>query len=73
MDDFNAYLKFLIQDYKVAKNSVLERLISANQTELEESEVIGNMFILFFAGHETTAGTLHWALLNLARYPDIQQ
>ncbi|KAJ7022565.1 cytochrome P450 [Mycena alexandri] len=39
---------------------------------MSESEVMGNMFIMLFAGHETTANTLHYALLCLALHPDIQ-
>ncbi|KAF7326953.1 Cytochrome P450 [Mycena venus] len=39
---------------------------------MSESEVMGNMFIMLFAGHETTANTLHYALLCLALHHDIQ-
>ncbi|KAJ7889916.1 cytochrome P450 [Mycena olivaceomarginata] len=39
---------------------------------MSESEVMGNMFIMLFAGHETTANTLHYALLSLALNPDAQ-
>ncbi|KAJ7160377.1 cytochrome P450 [Mycena filopes] len=39
---------------------------------MSESEVLGNMFIMLFAGHETTANTLHYALLCLALHPEIQ-
>jgi len=33
---------------------------------------MGNAFIFLFAGHETTANTLHYALLLLAQRPDVQ-
>ena len=36
-------------------------------------EVMGNTFIFLFAGHETTANTLHYSLLLLAQRPDVQQ
>lgn len=37
-----------------------------NGGELSDSEILGNAFIISVAGHETTAGTLHFALLELA-------
>lgn len=37
-----------------------------NGGELTDSEILGNAFIISVAGHETTAGTLHFALLELA-------
>ncbi|KAK0237713.1 cytochrome P450 [Armillaria nabsnona] len=39
---------------------------------LDDEEVIGNVFIMLFAGHETTAHTLAAALGFLAVYDDIQ-
>ena len=36
-------------------------------------EVMGNAFIFLFAGHETTANTLHYTFILLAQRPDIQQ
>ncbi|KAJ7248888.1 cytochrome P450 [Mycena haematopus] len=56
--------------------SVLLRAQAENDDKLgrpmSESEVLGNMFIMLFAGHETTANTLHYALLSLALNPDVQ-
>ncbi|KAJ7198983.1 cytochrome P450 [Mycena pura] len=40
--------------------------------ELDPTEVLGNAFIFLFAGHETTANTLHYALLLLALHPEVQ-
>jgi cytochrome P450 len=40
---------------------------------MEPHEVMGNAFIFLFAGHETTANTLHYAMILLAQHPDIQQ
>lgn len=39
---------------------------------MTREEVMGNAFIFLFAGHETTANTLHYALLRLALHPDVQ-
>jgi len=33
---------------------------------------MGNSFIFIFAGHETSAGTLHYAMIHLAMHPTIQ-
>ncbi|KAK4553048.1 Belongs to the cytochrome P450 [Recurvomyces mirabilis] len=40
---------------------------------LEPSEILGNAFVLLLAGHESTANSLHLALLYLSLYPDVQR
>jgi len=40
---------------------------------MEPHEVMGNAFIFLFAGHETTANTLHYTMILLAQRPDMQQ
>ncbi|KAG6828823.1 hypothetical protein H0H92_006648 [Tricholoma furcatifolium] len=52
-------------------------LVRANEQETEkrrltDQEVIGNVFILLFAGHETTAHTMSTALALLAVHQNIQ-
>jgi len=62
------------------EENLLTALIRA-EDEVEEKEdrkmnaqeVMGNAFIFLFAGHETTANTLHYALILLAQHPDIQE
>lgn len=39
---------------------------------LTESEILGNLFIYSFAGHDTTASTLSFALVHLALVPSLQ-
>lgn len=39
---------------------------------LDEKEVLGNVFIYSFAGHETTAAALTYSLLMLAAHPEYQ-
>jgi cytochrome P450 len=39
---------------------------------LTEDEIYGNIFVYNFAGHDTMAITLNWALYLLAAHPDIQ-
>lgn len=42
-------------------------------TGLSESEVLGNSFVMFLAGHETAANSIHFACIYLALRPDIQR
>lgn len=63
---------------KPAKNDAFTMLVKANEDEttklqLDDQELIGNVFIMLFAGHETTAHTLAATLGFLGLYPDIQQ
>ncbi|PYI05538.1 cytochrome P450 [Aspergillus sclerotiicarbonarius CBS 121057] len=39
---------------------------------LTVDEIFGNIFVINFAGHDTTANTLSFALLLLGAYPEIQ-
>jgi cytochrome P450 len=41
--------------------------------KLSDSEIIGNAFIMIVAGHETTANTLHFGLVELANNPATQR
>lgn len=54
---------------------VLSLLIAANDREdagLTDEELLGNMGLLFVAGHETTAYALAWTLFLLAQYPQVR-
>jgi cytochrome P450 len=46
---------------------------SGSGPKLEDSDIIGNAFIMTVAGHETTANTLHFALVELASNPATQR
>ncbi|KAI0539793.1 cytochrome P450 [Xylaria digitata] len=41
--------------------------------QLDDSEIIGNAFIMFLAGHETTANVMHFTMLELANNPVAQR
>lgn len=81
---FGGYMKGMLNEEKEKPSSpdeenlitVLLRAQAEHDEKLgrtmSESEVMGNMFIMLFAGHETTANTLHYALLCLALHPEIQ-
>jgi len=40
---------------------------------LSDSDILGNAFVMIVAGHETTASTLHFALMELATNPGSQR
>jgi cytochrome P450 len=40
---------------------------------MTQEEIIGNSFVLFLAGHETAANSIHFSLLYLAMRPDAQR
>ncbi|EPS42973.1 hypothetical protein H072_3094 [Dactylellina haptotyla CBS 200.50] len=40
---------------------------------LTDSEILGNAFVFLLAGHETSAGALHYNLIFLALHPDSQR
>ncbi|KAG6874431.1 hypothetical protein C0992_007756 [Termitomyces sp. T32_za158] len=59
------------------ERDIMTLLIHANASEkenarLSDEEMLGIMRVLIIAGHETTANTLSWALLELSRRPDLQ-
>ncbi|KAK5077624.1 putative P450 monooxygenase [Exophiala xenobiotica] len=41
--------------------------------QLTESEILGNMFVLILAGHETAANSIHFSAVYLALFPDSQR
>ncbi|KAJ2931308.1 hypothetical protein H1R20_g5845, partial [Candolleomyces eurysporus] len=57
---------------------ILSLLVKANasennETRLTEEEIYAQMRTILLAGHETSATTLCWVLLELARHPEVQQ
>ena len=84
---FGGYMRGMLDRQRARMNAgqhteenLLTALIQAQDLEedkeirkMEAQEVMGNAFIFLFAGHETTANTLHYALLLLAQRPDVQQ
>ncbi|KAB8264692.1 cytochrome P450 [Aspergillus pseudonomiae] len=44
----------------------------SNKTVLTIDEILGNIYVINFAGHDTTAGSLTYVLFLLAAYPHIQ-
>lgn len=56
---------------KVGKSAVAAGTASAD--ELTDSDIMGNSFVILLAGHETTANTLHFTLVELATNPAAQR
>ncbi len=56
-------------------DDVLGRLLrsQADGQGLSDDDIIDECVGFLFAGHETTASTLTWALYELATHPDVQQ
>ncbi|KAL1727750.1 cytochrome P450 [Schizophyllum commune] len=59
------------------RRDALSRLVAANaaadpKARLGEDEVYAQLLTILLAGHETTANSLSWALLELAQAPSIQ-
>ncbi|KAL0955427.1 hypothetical protein HGRIS_001673 [Hohenbuehelia grisea] len=60
------------------KRDIMSLLVKANASEdpnrqLDEQELYDQMRTIMLAGHETTANTLSWALLELTSHPDMQR
>lgn len=85
--DFQRYMTELYEDEKAqarlqtgpdAPKTLMSSLVRASQdgatsgAGLTESEIYGNMFMLNFAGHDTTAHTLTFAIHFLAANPAVQ-
>ncbi|KAF8629180.1 hypothetical protein AX17_005765 [Amanita inopinata Kibby_2008] len=56
---------------------ILSLLVKANASEnvgtkLTEEEMLAQMRTILLAGHETSATSMCWVLLELARHPDVQ-
>ncbi|KAK1227410.1 hypothetical protein PQX77_009595 [Marasmius sp. AFHP31] len=61
-----------------SRRDVMSLLVKANmasqseKNRLSEEELYAQMLVMFIAGHETTANSLSWSLLELARHPQVQ-
>ncbi|KAK6098222.1 hypothetical protein MT418_002270 [Batrachochytrium dendrobatidis] len=76
-DEFGLYLSEVIRGAdKQDESNLLVSLAKAARAEdggLTEQELVGNVFVFLFAGHETTASTFMFALAMLASHQDVQQ
>ncbi|KAF4595340.1 cytochrome P450 [Ophiocordyceps camponoti-floridani] len=51
----------------------LVRTAYGTKNGLTRDDIIGNAFIMFLAGHETSANVLHFSMLHLAARPEAQR
>ncbi|KAG6808981.1 hypothetical protein H0H92_002099 [Tricholoma furcatifolium] len=72
-------IKQKLESQSLGKGSrdIMSILVEANKsgdenTRLSEEEMLGVMRVIILAGHETTANTMSWVLLELSRRPDLQ-
>jgi len=67
--------KARLQNGSELKNDILSLLVAAADkgTALTPLEILADTFIFYFAGHETTAYTVLFALRLLAANPEVQQ
>ncbi|KAI8807444.1 cytochrome P450 [Cladochytrium replicatum] len=80
--DFHRHMRSLVSTARTEKSekaNLLAALVKAADTEsdegkaLSEEEMISNMFIFLFAGHETTANVLSYATAYMALRPEYQE
>ncbi|KJZ70913.1 hypothetical protein HIM_09706 [Hirsutella minnesotensis 3608] len=82
---FQAYMTNIYEEEKrryaqgeASNNNLMTSLVRASQDEgeetggLTESEIYGNMFVINFAGHDTTSHTFTFAIYFLAAHPEVQ-
>jgi cytochrome P450 len=50
-----------------------DKNLSKGEVKLSDSELIGNIFIILVAGHESSAHALSFAFALLALHPDKQE
>jgi cytochrome P450 len=73
-------LKEIIEQRKSAgetHHDLLDMLLSARYEgtgeEMAEEQIMDEILVMLFAGHETTANTLSWVLYLIATHPDVAQ
>lgn len=73
-DLLNNLVKAAMMDEGDLEKGQVGNLVSSSiQKGLTDDEIIGNTYIYFLAGHETTAHSLAWTLALLAAYPEYQE
>ncbi|KAJ5733721.1 cytochrome P450 [Penicillium malachiteum] len=62
----------LVRAMDIQNTSTKSETSNEPQKGLSVDEIFGNIFVINFAGHDTTANTLSFAMLFLAAYPAVQ-
>lgn len=58
---------------QLVKGQLVESNEKSKDQQLTEAEVMGNMFVLILAGHETAANSVHFSILYSALVPESQR
>jgi len=85
-EEWGKYMREMVAEKKtivqtgVAESSTIDLLgqlikgqEEGKEAALTDSELMGNAFLFIFAGHETTAGSLHALIMLLAIHPHVQK
>ncbi|KAJ6101788.1 cytochrome P450 [Penicillium sp. IBT 16267x] len=62
----------LVRAMDIENESTRNEMSGASSKGLSIDEIFGNIFVINFAGHDTTANTLSFAMLLLSAYPEVQ-
>lgn len=65
--------KYAVDDKKESSNGSQASASDGPIRTLTDTEIIGNAFIMILAGHETSANSIHFTLLELACNPSVQR
>lgn len=58
---------------QLVKGQFVTKDEKSKDKQLTEAEVMGNMFVLILAGHETAANSIHFSVLYCALHPESQR
>jgi cytochrome P450 len=80
-EQFRQYMLDLFEEHaqhvqgEKAQGNLIKSLVRASLDEklITQDEVIGNIFVFNFAGHDTTAHSLAFTFMLMAAHPDVQE
>jgi len=80
VDHIKQFMKQIIKEKKEDTNpnhsDIISYILKGENLEvgtLNEDDIVGDLFVYFVAGHETTSMTLSWLLYELVMNPQIQE
>jgi cytochrome P450 len=80
-EQFRQYMLDMFEEHaqhvqgEKAQGNLIKSLVRASLDEklITQDEVIGNIFVFNFAGHDTTAHSLAFTFMLMAAHPDVQE